>query len=696
VSTEPNDVESTFDVLRQSGLLDDEQLDSVANAKNRDPISTWGDLLGALRLEPDTFENAVALTVAALPNNEVTDESDGRYAALTELGAGGMGRVDLIEDRHLRRWVARKELRADNPAVVARFLREARVTAQLEHPGIVPVYELGKKPDGKLYYTMRRVRGRTLKDALADTASLEDRLALLGHFIDLCQAVGYAHSKGVVHRDLKPENVMLGSFGETLVVDWGLAKVGWEDDIVPDAGASTVIESGDQGLTRAGTVMGTPLYMSPEQANAVPVDSRSDVWSLGIVLFEILAGAPPFSGPTAVVIEQVQGGIAPKVVERAAKAPRELAAIVDKALSTNVDDRYDHAADLASEIEAWRNGAAVGAYKYGRLEQLQRAVARFRLVAVAMSVALISGIASTAFFVPRLVAERDEAHSAREQSDIARDQAEVRRREAERLKLEAIAAQDEAVVNALLTDLARADLLRSQGTHEFARDAAYDVIYRARRLIAPNDSQSSPDTSDKTVNDIACIEREASTLLAASFAGSDRESGYASPIAYLAWEFDAGEKGFTYEGSSSKWAWDDHLVLALTLQQIVRTQGIEPTVEALHRIQAEERWALDPNLPNYWLLAQNLIDLPARRDVHQLAERASDCVETPTYGVSGRSRRKTEAWVDFEPLDPLEAARLSEELDALSALYAEGSAWWSANEFDLAATDAAERTQAVR
>ena len=181
----------------------------------------------------------------------LTPECAGRYdfaggsREAAEIGRGGLGRVLLVEDRHLGREVAVKELLGGGdissvgsaptsgsvaPSVV-RFLREARVTGQLEHPNIVPVYELGVRADGTLYYTMRLVRGRTLAEALHDCSTLGERLKLLSHFADVCHAVAFAHSRGVIHRDLKPDNVMLGEFGETVVLDWGLARVAGKKDI---------------------------------------------------------------------------------------------------------------------------------------------------------------------------------------------------------------------------------------------------------------------------------------------------------------------------------------------------------------------------------------------------------------------------------------------------------------------------------
>ena len=217
----------------------------------------------------------------------------------------------------MERNVARKELlnleRAKQTrggaSIYQRFLREARITAGLEHPGIVPVYELGEREDGTIYYTMKEVQGRTLKDALAECATLTERMQLLGHFLDFCQAIGYAHSQGIIHRDIKPDNVMIDRYGETIVLDWGLAKAIQEKELPLEERPENSI-----GKTRVGFVMGTPHYMSPEQAfgSNDRVDSRSDVWSLGIVLYEILSGKTPFDGKTSQeIIAQVQNNTPP-------------------------------------------------------------------------------------------------------------------------------------------------------------------------------------------------------------------------------------------------------------------------------------------------------------------------------------------------------------------------------------------------
>ncbi|MEO1229805.1 MAG: serine/threonine-protein kinase, partial [Myxococcota bacterium] len=275
---------------------------------------------------------------------EVTPEVAVRYRGRVEIGRGGLGQVLSTFDHHLGRDVARKELLlavgADTseipPDQMARFLREARVTAQLEHPNIVPVYELGRREDGTLYYTMKLVRGRTMRKALETALDLQERLSLLPHFVDLCQAIAYAHSRGVIHRDIKPDNVMIGEFGETLVLDWGVAKVRGKNDLQSHDLARAIARMKDEESARTlpGSAFGTPAYMSPEQARGQLeyIDERSDVWSLGVVLYQLLSGALPYPpGPVLhLLLRAAQADLRP-LEDVAPDAPPDLAAVVRRA-----------------------------------------------------------------------------------------------------------------------------------------------------------------------------------------------------------------------------------------------------------------------------------------------------------------------------------------------------------------------------
>ncbi len=330
----------------------------------------------------------------------VTQEQKGRYDdADVELGRGGIGRVLLVMDRHLGREIAVKELlqrkgehRVSSGSVV-RFLREARITGQLEHPGIVPVYELGRRADGRLFYTMKRVRGRTLADAISACRTLADRLALLAHFEDVCHALAYAHSRNVIHRDLKPENIMLGEFGETVVLDWGLAKVRGEQDLrgAEIAHRVELLTDASAGHTMAGAAVGTPAYMSPEQAGGQveSLDERSDVWGLGAVLYEILTGDPPFGDAAPKeVLDRVKNAEVADPTELG--VPAELASICLKALQKQPDERYSSARELGREVAAWRSGALVKAYQYRTSELIRRFMRRHRLgIALGLSVLLL-------------------------------------------------------------------------------------------------------------------------------------------------------------------------------------------------------------------------------------------------------------------------------------------------------------------
>jgi len=313
-----------------------------------------------------------------------------------------MGRVYLARDRWLGRMVALKE--AHDERLARRLAREVRVTAGLEHPGIVTVYDEGRGADGRLFYTMRLMRGRPLSRMLAERATLGERLGLLSHYLDACNALAYAHAQGVIHRDLKPDNIMLGAFGETQVVDWGLARR-------VDGGAAEGHDEVELGGTRPGAVLGTPAYMSPEQAHGEPADRRSDVWGLGAVLYELLTGAPPRAGREALRTGPAAAVVGtPRAPGR--EVPAELAAIVTRALARDPDARYPDAEALAADVAAYLGGRRVDAHRYSALEIGLRFVRAWRVPLLVAAAALVVIAALLTIGTLNLRAQRDRALAA--------------------------------------------------------------------------------------------------------------------------------------------------------------------------------------------------------------------------------------------------------------------------------------------
>ncbi len=342
---------------------------------------------------------AVELDLDGETNERPRVEGIGRYEDLGLLGEGGMGEVRRVRDRDLNRVMAMKVIRGDlmeRPAALARFVEEAQCSAQLQHPGIVPVHELGRMPDGRVYFTMREVRGRTLGDVIAEVhvASAEvwrpgrsgwTFRRLVDVFVKVCEAVAYAHARGVVHRDLKPANVMVGEHGEVLVVDWGLAKVRGQRDRAAEAGDLDVVvtdrSSSGGTATKMGAVAGTPAYMPPEQARGEidRIDARSDVYALGAMLYEILAGRAPYEGASAqAVLRMVLAGppeppgravgpaadtwsYGPESLEQPAPVgpalPAELVVACLKAMSREPGERHRDASEFAVEVASWLDGA---------------------------------------------------------------------------------------------------------------------------------------------------------------------------------------------------------------------------------------------------------------------------------------------------------------------------------------------------
>jgi WD40 repeat protein len=351
-----------------------------------------------------------------------------RYEQVAEQGRGGLGRVVRAVDKRLGRTVAVKELLRQDDWHEARFVREALITARLEHPGIVPVHEAGRWPNGAPYYVMKLVEGRTLKELMARHGGWRERLSLLPHVIAIADAVGYAHSEGVIHRDLKPSNVIVGEFGETIVIDWGLARDRKTD--VPDAPPEMAIATGSGVSTVSGKIVGTPAYMAPEQARGEPVDERADVYALGAVLYELLAGtAPHFDETPQSALDKVIAGPPTPLSYVAPGAPTELVDIVDKAMARQPSDRYPNATALAEDLRRFSTGKLVSAHAYTPWQIVTKKVKQHRgVVVVGLASAIVLGAMGVESF-RKVVAERDIARGERARAEQATSQVEDKRRE---------------------------------------------------------------------------------------------------------------------------------------------------------------------------------------------------------------------------------------------------------------------------
>jgi WD40 repeat protein/tRNA A-37 threonylcarbamoyl transferase component Bud32 len=316
-----------------------------------------------------------------------------RFCILRPHARGGLGEIFVALDPELNRQVALKELqtnRAYDEVSQSRFLLEAEVTGRLEHPGIVPVYALGRHTDGRPYYAMRFIEGETLQDAIErfhrperSTRDPKERKLvfrrLLRSLIDTCNAVAYAHSRGIVHRDLKPRNIMLGRFGETLVVDWGIAKPLADAEAETGEGPSLQALADQAALTVQGAVFGTPQYMSPEQAAGAQdrVGPASDVYSLGATLYCLLVGRSPFAdGDLSSVLERVRRGIFPAPRRLRRSIDPALEAICLKAMALKPEDRYASPLDLAADLEAWLADVRYRGEQEQALSQVKQSLVR--------------------------------------------------------------------------------------------------------------------------------------------------------------------------------------------------------------------------------------------------------------------------------------------------------------------------------
>jgi len=318
--------------------------------------------------------------LARLRNGSALPDLGGtRYSLIEKVARGGMGVVYAVKDEHLQRRVAMKVLEAPGfeSDLAERLMREARVLARLEHPGIVPVHDVGTLADGRVFYTMKFVEGQRLDEYIESLTSTPDRLRI---FLRICDPVAFAHARGVLHRDLKPGNVMVGPFGEILVVDWGLAKILEEalptEPMGPDASTLHSRAYCADGMmvsatTGHGSVMGTPGYMSPEQERGEIelLDARSDIFSLGVLLRYLLSDRPP--------------------VRSSRRLDHALAAICRKACAPARERRYAAMQELTADVSRYLDGLAVAAHQESIWDRLARFYRRYRFFVLLIAAYLL-------------------------------------------------------------------------------------------------------------------------------------------------------------------------------------------------------------------------------------------------------------------------------------------------------------------
>ena len=342
---------------------------------------------------------------------EAAPVDDPRFEPVREIGRGGMGRVVEARDKRLDRIVALKESLDATTDTRVRFEREVAITARLEHPSIVPLYDAGTAPDGTPYYVMRKVSGERLDHLIRDAKTLDQRLRLLPNMLAVADAVAHAHTRGVIHRDLKPSNVLVGEHGETILIDWGLAKTVDEGDAsAPHARPRT----GNIELTTIGSVVGTPGFLAPEQCRGEAAGLRSDVYALGATLYFLLAGrmaVTPEAGER-VMMERAEAGAIDPLEQHAPGLAPDLVTIVTKAMAREPMQRYADAAGFAEDLRRFLGGQLVASHHYPPLQRLARFIRRNRAVVAASMIGLAVAVAIAVVALRRIFAEQRRTEAA--------------------------------------------------------------------------------------------------------------------------------------------------------------------------------------------------------------------------------------------------------------------------------------------
>ncbi len=436
-----------------------------------------------------------------------------RYTRTRLHATGGLGRVWLAHDRELGREVALKELRPDragHPSVRTRFVNEARITGQLEHPGIVPVYELVWDAGAEHpCYAMRFVRGRTLTEAIRTYHARRTQgsggplelHALLGAFVGACNAVAYAHSRGVIHRDLKPHNVVLGDFGEVILLDWGLAKhLGRPEEAGADGDAAPAADGG----TLAGQVLGTPAYMAPEQADGRHdlVDRRSDVYGLGVILYELLTGQVPFRGrDTTELLRRVRQGAVTPPRQVCPATPAPLEAVCLRAMARQPEQRYASAAELADDVRSWLADEPVRAYPEPAARRLARWARRRQALVASAAAILLTLTVALGIGLGLLRRQQQETEHERQLAVVAQGRAEQSAESARQAKDEADAsarsarAQRQLALDtlAILVTTVQEQLEDQPQTHELKRELLASALAGLEKVAGGADERGAAD-----------------------------------------------------------------------------------------------------------------------------------------------------------------------------------------------------------
>jgi WD40 repeat protein len=522
--------------------------------------------LAAPPAQPGTDETLTAAPAApTAPARDATPPAlpfvdPATYARGPEIARGGMGRIVEARDRRLGRAVAVKELLHPAPEAARRFEREALISAQLQHPAIVAIYEAGRWPTGEPFFAMKRVLGESLDKRVARATTLDQRLALIPSVLAVFDALAYAHSKQIIHRDLKPANVLVGEFGETVVIDWGLAKdlaTAPDEDDAP----SQPYRDAAPDQTVAGAVMGTPAYMSPEQARGDRVDARTDVYALGALLYHVLAGAPPYAGPSAhLILADVLAAAPPPIRDRVAGVPADLAAILDKAMARDPAARYPTAQGLADDLRRFQTGQLVGAHAYSRVALVRRWLRRHRALAATVFAATLIATAGASWFLVRERGLRADAEAARDLATASDQQSQRnlawglveqgRQEHLARHPARAIAylaaayptLATEPMVR-LLVGAATRDLARLQLTLRGHTAAVNAVAFSpdGRRLVTASDDRTARIWDVASGASLRTLEGHREMVISAAFSSDGRRVVTASRdyVARL-WDADAG------------------------------------------------------------------------------------------------------------------------------------------------------------